>query len=173
MAEPSQARESPAVSWGDRLTIQQALRTALAAGLCYWLARWLRLEEGYWAPITAIVVMQSQVGATVLASRDRFAGTAIGALVGWATALIWHHHVGAFAAGVLVVMLICSALHLKNAGRLAGVAVSVIVLVPRSSPAWHIALLRFGEVSFGIVMALAVTVAWEQCERYTLRSRKV
>jgi uncharacterized membrane protein YgaE (UPF0421/DUF939 family) len=40
--------------------------------------------------------------------------------------------------------------------RYASFTLAIIVLIPRSSPAWAIALHRFLEVSVGIVVALAV-----------------
>jgi len=146
----------------DRMGLLPGLRTAIAAGLAYWLTELLHLPGGYWAAISAIVVMQSEVGATVTASRDRLAGTAIGAIVGWLTARTWHQHVMVFALGVMVVMLLCSLLPYKNAGRLGGVTVAVIVLIPRPGPIWHIAVERFLEVSFGIFISLGVALAWNK-----------
>jgi uncharacterized membrane protein YgaE (UPF0421/DUF939 family) len=144
----------------DHLSFQQGIRTALAAVLAYWITGLLHLSGNYWAAISAIVVMQSEVGATVIASRDRLAGTAMGAVVGLLTSLVWHHSVLMFALGVLVVMMLCTALNYKNAGRLGGVTVAIIVLIPYPGPLWHIALQRFLEVSFGIVISLFVAVAW-------------
>jgi len=100
--------------------------------LAYLLAVWLRLPGGYWAAISAIVVMQSEVGATVTACRDRLGGTIIGSLIGWLTALVWHDSIAVFGLAVLVVMVLCAALSLQNAGRLAGVTVAIIVLIPHT-----------------------------------------
>jgi uncharacterized membrane protein YccC len=144
----------------DRLSLQQGIRTALAATLAYWITGLLHLPGGYWAAISAIVVMQSEVGATVLASRDRLAGTAMGAVVGLLTSLVWHRSFLVFGLAVLAVMMLCAALHYKNAGRLGGVTVAIIVLVPYPGPLWRIALQRFLEVSFGILISLFVAVAW-------------
>ena len=149
----------------DRLSLQQGIRTALAATLAYWIAGLLHLPSGYWAAISAIVVMQSEVGATVVASRDRIAGTAMGAAVGWVVAQIWHHSIFVFAIGVLVVMMLCTALNYRNAARLGGVTVAIIVLIPYPGPLWQIAVQRFLEVSFGIVISLLVAVAWTRLGR--------
>lgn len=149
----------------DRLNLQQGVRTALAAALAYWLTELLGLPGGYWAAISAIVVMQSEVGATVMASRDRFAGTTMGAVVGWLTALLWHKFILVFAVSILVVMALCSLLKYKNAGRLGGVTVAIIVLIPYSGPMWQIAIERFLEVSFGIVVSLGVALAWTKSSR--------
>jgi uncharacterized membrane protein YgaE (UPF0421/DUF939 family) len=155
----------------DLLSFHQALRTAIAAGLAYGLADLLHMPGPYWAAISAIVVMQSQVGATLTASRDRFAGTIIGALVGWATAVVWHNSVLLFALGVLAVVVICTALRFQNAGRLGGVTVAIIVLTPHTGPVWHIAIQRFLEVSFGIGISLAVALTWTRTSS-AMRARK-
>jgi len=130
----------------------------------------LRLPGGYWASISAIVVMQSEVGATVTASRDRLAGTAMGAVVGLLTSLVWHHSLSVFGLAVLVVMMLCTALNYKNAGRLGGVTVAIIVLVPYPGALWHIALQRFLEVSFGIVISLGVAIAWTNLGNWMSRN---
>lgn len=156
----------------DHLSLQQGIRTALAATLAYWITGLLHLPGGYWAAISAIVVMQSEVGATVQASRDRLAGTAMGAVVGLLTSLVWHHSILVFALGVLVVMMLCTALRYKNAGRLGGVTVAIIVLIPYPGPLWHIALQRFLEVSLGIVISLIVAVAWTQAPKWIQRTMK-
>lgn len=146
------------------MSLRQGPHTAVAAGLAYWLAELAGFPGGYWAAISAIVVMQSEVGATLIASRDRLAGTAMGAAIGWLTALAWHGSIWLFGAAVLAVMVLSSALKVKNAGRLGGVTVAIIVLIPHSGPAWHIAVERFLEVSFGIVVSLLVAVTWTRLD---------
>lgn len=146
----------------DRLRLDEGLRTAVAAALSYWLTGVMQLSDGYWAAISAIVVMQSQVGTTLLASRDRLLGTAIGGVVGWLTILVWHRQTVEFALAVLVVMVLCSALRLENAGRLGGITVIIIVLIPFPGPVWHVAVVRFLEVLLGVAVSLAVSVAWNQ-----------
>ncbi len=165
--------ELAAVSHPDRLTFHHGLRTALAAALAYWLTELFHLPAGYWAAISAIVVMQSEVGATLAASRDRFAGTAIGCIVGWLTALVWHNSIVVFALGVLLVIMLCTALRFQNAGRLGGVAIAIIVLIPYTEPVWHIAIERFLEVSLGIVVSLAVALGWTKiAHTFDQRKRK-
>ena len=48
-----------------------ALKTAMAAGISYGIARAAGLADAYWGSISAIIVLQSNVGSTVTASRDR------------------------------------------------------------------------------------------------------
>jgi len=62
------------LTWERRRLLIDAAKTALAATLCWWIALRLGLREGYWGAISAIIVLQSNFGATIGASRDRFLG---------------------------------------------------------------------------------------------------
>jgi uncharacterized membrane protein YccC len=55
-------------------------------------------------------------------------------------------------------MLICALLGLAEASRLAGVAVAIVMLIGHSGRPWIAALHRFLEVSFGIIIAVLVSV---------------
>lgn len=142
-----------------RTGIWQGFRTAVVAAFSYWLTSKFGLREGYWAAISSIVVMQSELGATLDASRDRLIGTAIGGLLGWACASIWNGHTLVYAAGIFVSMLVCWALNLGTAGRLSGVTLSIITLVAHTNSTGVVAMHRFFEVSLGIVIALAFTLS--------------
>ncbi len=50
----------------------------------------------------------------------------------------------------------------KTAYRYASVTLTIIVLIPRTNPAWIVALHRFIEVSVGIIVALAVVAFWPE-----------
>lgn len=145
------------LSW-RKLDAKGALLTAVATCVSYWIALALGLKTGYWAAITCIVVTQSEVGATLVASRDRLIGTAIGALVGWGAVLIWHGHLVVFGLAVGFTILTCNALNLKSAGRLAGVTVAIVVPLHQAGPAWQTAASRFMEVSLGVIVALLTSV---------------
>ena len=62
--------------------IKQAFITAVTAVSCLYLAQWLKLPQGFWAVMSAIVVLQSDAKATISASWMRVVGTFVGALVG-------------------------------------------------------------------------------------------
>ncbi len=57
-------------------------------------------------------------------------------------------------------MVLCTALRFQNSGRLGGVTVAIIVLIPSTQPVLHNAIERFLEVSFGIAVSLAVALVW-------------
>src|ERR1700679_2478757 len=60
--------------------LSQGLMSAVAAILAYLPTKPLGLQEGFWGSITAIAVVQSELGATRNSARDQFAGAAIGGL---------------------------------------------------------------------------------------------
>ncbi|MFC5862407.1 aromatic acid exporter family protein [Acidicapsa dinghuensis] len=157
------------LSYEKQTMLLNAGKTALAAGLCYWLATLVHLQDGYWGSISAIIVLQSNVGSTVTASRDRMIGTLIGALVGGAISLL-----GAglwlYLLAVILSMVTCSLLGLKNSSRLAGVTVTILMLVHRTGGNWTLPAHRVLEVLLGIVVALVVsTVVFPSRAQHRLR----
>jgi uncharacterized membrane protein YgaE (UPF0421/DUF939 family) len=84
--------------------LRHAIKTGVAAVVCLYLADLFRLPQGYWAAVSAVIVLQSSVGATVNASLSRFADTAIGAVLGGLFVKLWGSHVWAlgFAAAITV-----------------------------------------------------------------------
>ncbi|WP_263355247.1 FUSC family protein [Acidicapsa acidisoli] len=149
-------KETGFLTFEKRAMMLLAAKTALAAGLCYWLAKLAGLQDGYWGSISAIIVLQSNVGSTVTASRDRLIGTLIGAAYGAAFSFlgvgIWP-----YLAAVIVSMMTCSLLGLKNSSRLAGVTVTILMLVHRSGSNWTMPAHRVLEVLLGIVVALGIS----------------
>ena len=144
------------LSWEHQRLLIHAAKTALAAALCWWLALRFGLHDGYWGSISAIIVLQSNVGSTVNASRDRLLGTLIGALFGFAFSMFgavpWN-----YILAVLAAIIVCGLLGLRNSSRLAGVTITIIMLVHKEGSLWGLAVDRVLEVVLGIVVALAVT----------------
>jgi fusaric acid resistance family protein len=67
--------------WLDWPIAVHSLRTAVGTVVSVAAARLARLSEAYWAPVTTLVITQSSLGAALAVSRQRFAGTAVGAAV--------------------------------------------------------------------------------------------
>src|SRR5579859_3393597 len=141
------------LTWERQRLFIDAGKTALAAALCWWLALRFGLHDGYWGAISAIIVLQSNFGATITASRDRILGTIIGAGFGFAFSLFgtlpWNYIIA-----VLCAIVLCGLLGLRNSSRLAAVTISIIMLVQSSSSHRTVALHRVGEVFLGIVVAV-------------------
>ena len=95
-------REAGLLTWERQRLLIHAAKTALAAALCWWVAQWFGLHDGYWGAISAIIVLQSNFGSTISASRDRLLGTVIGAVFGFAFSLFgalpWNYILAVLAA---------------------------------------------------------------------------
>jgi len=140
-------------------------RTAIAACVSLEIARLLKLPEAYWAAITTLIVMQSTLGAALTISGQRFAGTALGSVMGALLVTYFPSSVLPFTAGVFILGFICAALRLDRAAyRFAGVTLAIVMLVDRVRPAWAIAAHRFIEVSVGIAIGLILTAVWPEPE---------
>jgi uncharacterized membrane protein YccC len=157
------------LTWEHRRLLIHAAKTALAAALCWWLALRFGLHDGYWGAISAIIVLQSNFGATITASRDRIIGTLIGALFGFSFSLFgvlpWN-----YVLAVLAAVVVCGLLGMRSSSRLAGVTVTIVMLVQSTGSHWRVALDRVVEVFLGILVALAIsTLVFPDRARLRLR----
>jgi hypothetical protein len=93
----------------------------------------------------------------------------VGALLGFSFSLFgvlpWNYFLA-----VLVAVIICGLLGLRSSSRLAGVTITIVMLVQSTGPRWSLALDRVSEVILGIVVALAVsTLVFPDRARLRLR----
>jgi uncharacterized membrane protein YgaE (UPF0421/DUF939 family) len=139
----SRANTRTLMTGWDRRTLEHVARTTAAAVISLALARLLRLPESFWAPVTAVVVMQSTLGASWTASVQRFVGTVIGAAAGAIAATYFRGNALAFGIGIFLLGLFCAALRLDRAAyRFAGITLAIIMLVASAAPPWRLALYR-------------------------------
>ncbi len=150
----------------NRISVLDSLRTALAAVAAMLLARLLKLPEYYWAPISAIVVVQSTIPPRTLAWQ-RFVGTALGAVLGAALATFFPPNAVVYAAGILLCGMLAWLLRVGGAYRFAGITLSIVLLLPHASAPWIVGWHRFLEVSLGIAVALVVTTVWPLTKKAT------
>ena len=140
-------------------TLLDAARTTVAAVVSLLLARILKLPEFYWAPISAIVIIQSTINPRTVAWQ-RFAGTALGAALGALVATFFSSSALVYGVAVLLCGVLCAVLRLDGAYRFAAITLSIVLLIAHQRPAWIVASHRFVEVSLGIAVALAVAQLW-------------
>jgi len=138
-------------------------RITIAAVSALVAARILGFPEVYWAPVSAVVVVQSDFGASLKMSFHRLAGTALGAFAGALLAANLGRSVVTFGLGVFAIGLLSVALGLERpANRFAAIAFAIVLLVVRAESVWAIALRRFLEVSVGIVAGLLLSAVWPE-----------
>jgi uncharacterized membrane protein YgaE (UPF0421/DUF939 family) len=143
-----------------RRALAHSARTAVAAVLSLVVARALRLPEAYWATVTTLIIMQSTLGAALTVSEQRLAGTAVGAVMAALLTTYFGSNLMVFGLGVFALGLICAALRLEDAYRLASVTLAIVMLIARPEKAWIVAAHRFVEVAVGIAVGLALTAVW-------------
>ena len=143
----------------NRDVLLDSARTAIATLISLLIARALKFPEYYWAPISTIVILQSNIH-HLHGAWQRFVGTALGAALGAAIATFVGRNAAAYAAGIFVCGIIACLLRSWSAYRVAGITLTIVVLISRGGPAWMFALHRFLEVSVGIAVALLTTIVW-------------
>lgn len=151
--------------WAGWGVLVHAARTAVAAIVSLLVARLFRLTETYWAPITTVVITQSSLGAALKVSGERFIGTALGAAVAAILATYFAPDVAIYGVALFLLGLLIAAVRSdRSAYRFGGVALTIVLLVPRTGSAWVVGFHRFAEVTIGIAVALAMTVVWPDKE---------
>ena len=145
--------------------VVHSARTAVAAVASLLTARLFRLPASYWAPITTLVIVQSSLGAALTVSWQRFVGTALGAVAGAIVASYFGPHVLVFGIGVFILGLLIAVVRSdRSAYRFAGITLAIVLLIPRTEPAWRFAFYRFAEVSIGIGVALLLAWVWPEMD---------
>jgi uncharacterized membrane protein YgaE (UPF0421/DUF939 family) len=115
------------------VTLINSARTAVAAVVSLLLARSLKLPEFYWAPISTVVILLSPTNPLTLAWQ-RFAGTALGGVMGALIATYFGSRWVVYGAGIFVCGIICALLRLGGAYRFAAITLTIVLLIARQRP---------------------------------------
>lgn len=133
------------------------VRAAVAAVAAYGLAYFLSLPNGYWAVITAILVVQSSLGASLSAAIDRVLGTLLGGAVGVVLALLAGPSLTlTFVFLALGIVLTSTVAARFPSYKLAPVTVAIVLLAePSHTQALVSGVHRVFEIGVGGVVGLA------------------
>ena len=110
----------------------QTLRILSACGLAFGIAAAVGLPDRFWAMVTAVVVMQPALDATLSAGRDRIVGTMLGALAGFGVIEAARHGLALFAMFWVALVPLAMMTAVWPNLRLSCIALVVVVLVPSS-----------------------------------------
>ena len=146
------------LSW-HRPEVVQALRMTASSLAAFGLASAFGLPQGFWAVITALIVTQGNVGGSLKAAFDRFAGSVCGAVYGGAVAFAIPHGGGLSRAVALAVAVApLSVLAASSAGFRVAPITAIIVLLGTAGATLGplgFALDRILEVGLGCAVGLS------------------
>jgi len=144
----------------DPAAWKAGLRAASAAGIAWGVSSLLALPQGYWAVLTAIIVMQASVGASMKAATDRLLGTLAGAVIGFVIASVTPSGSGGTMVALVLATGLLTVLASRNpVFRVAPVtAAMVLVAAPSHTQAWISASHRVTEISLGCLIGIAVAM---------------
>jgi uncharacterized membrane protein YgaE (UPF0421/DUF939 family) len=135
--------------------LQIGLRAALASLLSAWVALRLGMDYPIYAVIAAIVVTDPSPQVTRRTGLLRLVGNIIGAGLGGGLGSLLGHSPLVMAGGVLISILLCELIGLKDAAKITGYITGIVILFHGDSP-WAYAWARFIETSIGLGFAILV-----------------
>ncbi|HXQ40456.1 MAG TPA: FUSC family protein [Candidatus Udaeobacter sp.] len=142
--------------------LRLAARTTIAALLAFATADLLHMAQIYWAVLTAVIVMQANLGGSIKATFDRLAGTVGGAAWGVIIGLALPHAgaLGLALALALAVGPLALAAAFKPWLRIAPVTAIIVLMSTQAQQAGPLAyaLDRVIEILLGVAVALAVSL---------------
>lgn len=152
--------------------LKLALRVTIAGTLAFAVTRFFDMPQGYWAVITAVVVMQASVGGSLKAAVERFSGTLAGAIYGGVIAAFLPHG-SALTLGITIILALFPLALLaaiKPAFRVAPIT-SLIMLLPPTGQAigpLASAIDRVMEITLGSIVGVVVSLFVLPARAHTL-----
>ncbi len=140
--------------------LKLALRATIAGIVTYLLAEQFALPNGYWAVLTAVLVVQATLGASLSVAVDRALGTLAGGVVGVAGAMLAGKSPLETLLVLSVALFIAAALAARSTSfKLAPVTVVIVMLAhPADVAPWLSGLTRVAEIALGGVVGLLCAI---------------
>lgn len=147
---------------GHPAELRHAIRVAIAVIVAFVAVKLLNMPQGFWAVITALLVVQTSVGGSFKAALDRLLGTVAGAFYGALVAIaVPHANSPGLGLAIVIAILPLAYLAAVNAAFRVAPVTALIVLLPmyaHSATPWISAIDRVVEIVIGNISALAVTL---------------
>ncbi|HEY0566438.1 MAG TPA: FUSC family protein [Terriglobales bacterium] len=139
-----------------------ALRVAVTLGVAEAFARVFGLSNGYWVPMTALIVVRPELHTTFSRGLARVGGTVGGAVVATMVVSYLHPNLWVLAALVLVCAWLCYNLLLVNYAiyTLAVTGYVVFLLSLAGAPAKVVVAHRVANTLIGAAVALSLRLLW-------------
>ena len=147
---------------GHRAELRLGFRTSVAAVITFVVGQILGVPQVYWAVLTAVIVMQASLGASLKAMLDRLAGTLGGGMWGVVVAATIPH-AELVSRGIALVVAVAPLAVLaasRSVYRVAPVTAIIVLLGTTSQNAGAVmsAVDRMVDVGLGSIVALAVAL---------------
>jgi uncharacterized membrane protein YccC len=140
--------------------LRQAIQTTFAACISYVIVDMMGVPQGFWAVMTAILVTQANVGASLGLAAERLLGSLLGVVVGGGVALLLVDLQELKFAGLAATVLVLGFFAAKRPSlRIASVTAAIVLLGdPRLGSPITSAEYRMIEVLIGSVVAVLTTL---------------
>ena len=144
---------------------RHAIKTGIAAIVSVIIYHFYNLPQGYWAVITAIVIMQSNMDSgslevTLKLALQRLIGTVFGAVIGFGILLLLNPNYWQLLLVLFIVITVGAYINKLYSGLslLCPTAAVVLLVAHQGSIGHNMALIRIMEIFLGAVVAILVTV---------------
>lgn len=148
---------APSLSVGS---MRHGIKTGIATLLAFLIAEWCNFGYGYWAPISAVFVMQTNIAESIALSLYRTVGTVIGALMGIISMVTLPDTFVGNCIGLFIMTGLCAFLTRWDARyRMAAITVTIVILASSGQvDRIEFGIFRVLEILIGVCSALLVSV---------------
>jgi hypothetical protein len=136
---------------------RQALRMAVAATLAMAAVELLRLPSGFWAPLSALAVLQGQIGASFVAARNYVIANVTGVLLGALIVATLGKQLLVAGAGIFLVAALATAMRLPPASASVACGIIPVLVLSVSGDPWRYGGHRILDILIGMASAIAVS----------------
>lgn len=140
--------------------VRYGLQLSVSVAIAYLIPWALNLPEGFWAVMSALIVMRSRTGSTLGEGWGRFKGTLAGTLAGLFG--VWLFTLGMLTTSVTLGVIAVMAFIAGIVPALRSAPITALIILSSGGiagqSAWQVAGLRIVEIVIGIGVSLAVTL---------------
>ena len=137
--------------------LRHAVKLGLAAGLAMAAVKLLGLPSGFWAALSALAVLQTQLGASLVNARNYLIASAVGVVIGAAALSAFGENIVIAAGGITLLALLCMRLRLPPPSITTAAGVIPVLALSVSESPWRYGAYRLIDVVVGVSTAMLVS----------------
>ena len=139
----------------DSAVLRHALRVATVALASVLVTRALDLQRGYWASLTAVLLLQPYLPATITRGLQRVGGTIAGGLLATGLAALIHDPLGIALVAIALAAVSAAVLQLNYGLYALFLTPTFVLLAEVHAPDAHLVMLRIANTLLGAGLAVA------------------